>query len=118
MWHNGVQLPKELSDLFVEISEIDDRLSILCAQKYVKVKIEPEKQGEGDENALPVTEDTPLPCMHASGGEACRAGRAEKAASDDPQDGLPQSLRSNGHDGRKWDIGREFQIRERGKQRF
>jgi hypothetical protein len=61
MWHNGVQLPKELSDLFVEISEIDDKLSILCAQKYVKVKIEPEEQGAGDEQALPETEDTPLP---------------------------------------------------------
>ncbi len=37
MWHNGVELPKELSDMFKELSEIDDKLSILRAQKFAKV---------------------------------------------------------------------------------
>ena len=37
MWHNGVKLPKELSDMFTELSEIDDKLSILRAQKFAKV---------------------------------------------------------------------------------
>ena len=42
LWHNRVKLPKELSDMFTELSEIDDKLSILRAQKYAKVKMEGE----------------------------------------------------------------------------
>ena len=40
MWHNGVKLPKELSEMFTELSEIDDKLSILRAQKFAKVHAE------------------------------------------------------------------------------
>lgn len=50
MWHNGVKLPRELSDMFVELSSIDDKLSVLRAQKYVEVKVECEVEGpEGEE---------------------------------------------------------------------
>ena len=40
MWHNGVKLPQKLSDMFTELSEIDDKLSILRAQKFAKVNEE------------------------------------------------------------------------------
>ena len=53
MWHNGVKLPKDLSDMFVELSELDDRLSILRAQKYAKVKAEGEIAEADGEDALP-----------------------------------------------------------------
>lgn len=53
MWHNGVKLPKELADMFVELSGIDDKLSIVRAQKYAKVKIECEVVGDDGEEPIP-----------------------------------------------------------------
>ena len=44
LWHNGAKLPKELADMFQEISLIDDKLSIVRAQKYAKVKVEGEEE--------------------------------------------------------------------------
>ncbi|MBN1777614.1 MAG: hypothetical protein JW811_05775 [Clostridiales bacterium] len=49
LWHNGVKLPKELSDMFHELSGIDDRLSVLRAQKYAKVKAEQDEISESGE---------------------------------------------------------------------
>ena len=53
MWHNGTKLPKELSDMFKEIVEIDDKLSILRAQKYAKVKV--------DCDVMDMESDEPMP---------------------------------------------------------
>lgn len=53
LWHNGVKLPKELNDMFTELSAIDDRLSVLRAQKYAKVKVERDEALESDEHPLP-----------------------------------------------------------------
>ena len=75
MWHNGVKLPEELSSLFVELSEIDDKLSILRAQKYAKVKVEPEEALEQCEAASPAeAEPRELPAEPA----------AEEAAAPEP----------------------------------
>jgi hypothetical protein len=52
MWHGGVRLPKELSDMFQEISEIDEKLSLLRAQKYAKVKVECAVVGEEGEEPV------------------------------------------------------------------
>lgn len=54
LWHNGVKLPKELADMFKELSAIDDKLSVLRAQKYAKVKV------EGDDEVLENSQH-PLP---------------------------------------------------------
>ncbi len=48
LWHSGEKLPKVLDDMFTELSEIDDKLSVLRAQKYAKVKPE---QAEIDSEA-------------------------------------------------------------------
>ena len=53
LWHNGVKLPKALSDMFAELSSIDDKLSILRAQKYAKVKVEQDEALEGCVRPLP-----------------------------------------------------------------
>lgn len=37
LWQKGVQLPQSLSDMLTELSDIDNRLSVLRAQKYAKV---------------------------------------------------------------------------------
>jgi hypothetical protein len=51
LWHNGVKLPDKLSDMFKELSALDDKLSILRAQKYAKVKIEAnEAAADGKKN--------------------------------------------------------------------
>ncbi|MBE0601289.1 MAG: hypothetical protein IH607_05830 [Firmicutes bacterium] len=53
LWHNGVKLPKVLSDMFAELSSIDDKLSILRAQKYAKVKPEHEEIADDSKHPLP-----------------------------------------------------------------
>jgi len=65
MWHSGVKLPKELSDMFKEISEIDDKLSILRAQKYAKVKVECEVVGEDGEEPVPTECSVEMPAEQA-----------------------------------------------------
>ncbi len=63
MWHNGVKLPEDLSAMFTEISEIDDRLSLLRAQKYAKVKADTDEAG----NEAPAeAEQTPPVCIPAN----------------------------------------------------
>lgn len=37
MWQKGVQLPESLSEMLQELSGIEDRLSVLRAQKFAKV---------------------------------------------------------------------------------
>lgn len=44
LWHNGVKLPKELADMYAEISVIDDKLSIVRAQKYAKLNTEGDEE--------------------------------------------------------------------------
>ena len=53
LWHNGVELPKELSEMFSEISMIDDKLSIVRAQKYAKVNVDQEEEIANCEHTLP-----------------------------------------------------------------
>lgn len=85
MWHNGVKLPKELSDMFVELNEIDDKLSVLRAQKYAKVNEEsPEAETGKDEASLPTAEEaktapdeTPAPEAKESAPEAESASEAK-----------------------------------------
>ena len=65
MWHNGVKLPKELSDMFLEISEIDDKLSLLRAQKYAKVKVECEVVGTENDESIPTECEIDVPADSA-----------------------------------------------------
>ena len=61
LWHNGVKLPKELADMFTELSAIDDKLSIVRAQKYAKVKVEDDEAIADGEAALPAEDETKAP---------------------------------------------------------
>ena len=53
MWQKGVQLPESLSEMLSELSEIEDRLSILRAQKYARVASEPAPDA-GEPTSTPV----------------------------------------------------------------
>lgn len=53
LWHSGVKLPKELNDMFAEISAIDDKLSVLRAQKYAKLKPEGDEAAADGKRPLP-----------------------------------------------------------------
>lgn len=46
LWQKGEQLPKPLDDLLVELTDIDERLSVLRAQKYATVGGEEKAGGE------------------------------------------------------------------------
>lgn len=77
MWHNGVKLPKELSDMFTEISEIDDKLSILRAQKYAKVRIDAEETVATGEVVPPAGEE--------KNGLVCTPPAEKPAAPEEPK---------------------------------
>jgi len=48
LWQKGVKLPDPLSEMLTELSEIEDRLSVLRAQKYAKVA-----NGESSDQCTP-----------------------------------------------------------------
>ena len=58
LWQKGTQLPEPLSAMLQEASELDERLSLLRAQRYAAVGGEAERPAEGQvsengkENAL------------------------------------------------------------------
>lgn len=76
MWQKGVSLPEPLNEMLVELCDIDDRLSVLRAQKYARVAT-PDTSSQ-DDPATPDTsvesetscavedtetgEETPVPC--------------------------------------------------------
>lgn len=77
MWQKGVSLPEPLNEMLVELCDIDDRLSVLRAQKYARVAAQeqesplpdeanPDATVEGEAScALEDTEtgeQTPVPC--------------------------------------------------------
>ncbi len=60
LWQKGEQLPGSLSEMLTELSDIEDRLSLLRAQKYAKVAgnetptASVEDEAEDDEPGIPV----------------------------------------------------------------
>jgi len=60
LWQNGTQLPAPLDSLFQELSEIEERLSVLRAQKYGKVAAEPSAESKSAEDKA-TAEDEPEP---------------------------------------------------------
>ena len=76
--------------MFTEISEIDERLSLLRAQKYAKVKIEGEEPRAEDAEAQPPV------CTPPAADTAVSAGKAETAeepAGDKPAGDAPKPKR-------------------------
>jgi hypothetical protein len=58
LWQNGMELPKELNDLMVELSQVDEELNTLRAQRISK--------NAAAEEAAQMQEETPedeLPCL-------------------------------------------------------
>ena len=52
MWQKGVPLPEPLNEMLVELCDIDDRLSVLRAQKYARVAAT-EQDSPAAEDAAP-----------------------------------------------------------------
>ncbi|HPF88169.1 MAG TPA: hypothetical protein PK537_08985 [Candidatus Limiplasma sp.] len=94
MWHNGVKLPKELSDMFTELNEIDDKLSVLRAQKYAKVNEEEPEAGKApnaakaDSSAIaeaaPALKETPAPALDEPAPIATPVPKVKPAAEPKP----------------------------------
>jgi hypothetical protein len=94
MWHNGVKLPKELADMFVELSEIDDKLSIVRAQKYAKVKVECEVVSDDGGESIPTECSIEMPAGEAPTGKpAAGANSASAAKPDSEKAAAPQGDR-------------------------
>lgn len=66
LWQKGVELPQPLGDMMTELNDLDEKLSVLRAQRYAKVEDgkadEPEAQTEnaGDEASAPEAGDEPV----------------------------------------------------------
>jgi len=94
MWQKGVKLPDSLSEMLEELSDIENRLSVLRAQKYAKVA-SPEAGAGAAQAAAPQAEpeeDAAVSCTVADEeGEneepvACELGDVEPAP-EEPEDG-------------------------------
>ncbi len=85
MWHNGVKLPKELADMFVELSGIDDKLSILRAQKYAKVKVECEVVADDGGEPIPTECSVEVPAEEAPAEKPAAGPKPVSAAKPDSE---------------------------------
>ena len=75
LWRNGVPLPDPLAAMLAELSEIEDRLSVLRAQKYAKVPAA---------DACPRPD--PAEAQPAADAESQAASPAEAEATEAPSD--------------------------------
>lgn len=85
LWHNGVKLPKELSDMFAEISAIDDKLSVLRAQKYAQLRPE---HGDATEGGQPLPDEIDaeaLVCTPAPAADEHKKPTAKKTGKPKPK---------------------------------
>lgn len=81
LWQKGVQLPGPLSEMLTELSEIEDRLSVLRAQKYAQVASSEPTADRGNEPAEP-GEDADTEAKEEAS-VACSIGDTE-SATDEP----------------------------------
>lgn len=102
LWQKGVELPDPLSEMLTELSEIEDRLSVLRAQKYAKVangepadKCTPTASADTDEaTATEASEEAPVACSISDTESAeeepvkCTLGDVE-VAPETPVDSVP-----------------------------
>ena len=87
LWHNGVKLPPVLADMFAEISAIDDKLSVLRAQKYAKVKPEQDEAAEDGEQRHPDEIDAEaLVCTPAPATDEPKKPAAKKPGEPKPKE--------------------------------
>ncbi|HPJ01546.1 MAG TPA: hypothetical protein PKU80_01755 [Candidatus Limiplasma sp.] len=87
LWHNGVELPPVLADMFAEISAIDEKLSVLRAQKYAKVKPEHDEAAEDGEQRHPDEIDAEaLVCTPAPATDAPKKPAAKKPGEPKPKE--------------------------------
>ena len=69
MWQKGVKLPDPLSEMLSELSETDDRLSVIRAQKYARV-VPTEQKPEAPAEPEPAQEE-PVTCtLNSEDGES------------------------------------------------
>ena len=72
LWQNGETLPASLESILQELKDVDEKLSVLRAQKYARVK-------GNDEDAEPAVEESPA-------GEESADDGAEEAAVSAPEE--------------------------------
>lgn len=48
LWQNGAELPEPLNAMLRELSELDEQLTVLRAQRYARVEVEKDSQDEGE----------------------------------------------------------------------
>ena len=84
MWQKGVQLPESLSEMMQELSEIEDRLSVLRAQKFAKVDNAEAAKGEQTTEAQPAEAEEPAVECSIGEPEDANATPAECVVQDVP----------------------------------
>lgn len=89
LWQKGVPLPEPLAAMLSELSEIEDRLSVLRAQKYAKVPADACQRPEATE-AQPAAE-ADLPDMSPAEAEVTETLSAPDEADPATPDAPPES---------------------------
>ena len=91
LWQKGVPLPEPLSQMLTELSDVEDRLSLLRAQKYAKVGSEtaaPECPPDAGSNA--VAPETP----EAEGSEPLMDSETQNEAVEPEPSAVPEDLQA------------------------
>ena len=70
LWQKGMELPKELNDLMVELSQVDEELNALRAQRVNSSAVDNAPPTSEDEMPLLVEEEPPAPAQETPPAEA------------------------------------------------
>ena len=99
LWQKGVELPDPLSQMLTELSGIEERLSVLRAQKYAKVATDaarkaPPAEGEAAEaDEQPVQADAPA-AQPVQADEPEPQAESARIAPEDAFDTFPEASQS------------------------
>lgn len=85
LWQNGVELPEPLNGMLRELSELDEQLTVLRAQRYARVEVEQEPCEEApQDDGETALEEGVQPCELPD--ETLEEGAADEQA---PQEDAP-----------------------------
>ena len=89
LWQKGVPLPDPLSAMLAELSEIEDRLSVLRAQKYAKVPADacPRPDATEEQPATDAEPETAAPAEAATQETPVMPDEADTSATAAPSEG-------------------------------
>lgn len=96
LWQKGVALPEPLSDMCQELSELDEKLSVLRAQKYAKLSSDGKNAPEQNADAAQADQSSEQNAAQADAPALIDQPQAESAASSYYEESKPDNSENQG----------------------